>query len=96
MYLTIRHNSLCLQLNRTVKTEMQVNLLYLRTNISLIEGQVNELSSLFNARIDNNNYTKVIEMIRWNSTLVLLILFIIFNIVLFYAICKYSRCSFIT
>ncbi len=82
--------------NKTFYTEMQVNLHYLRSNISLTEGRVAELTSIFEARLDRKRHFPLIEGIRWPATLGLLILFLIFNVVLFYAVARHSRCSFIT
>lgn len=85
-----------LQGNKTYRDEMLVNLDILRRNITATEIRVGNLTAIFESRLDRNRLLPLIEGIRWPGTLGLLILFLIFNVVLFYAVARHSRCSFIT
>ncbi|CAG7728914.1 unnamed protein product [Allacma fusca] len=85
--------------NKSMHVELLAHMQYMEGNITQTLEQISILNAntgQVGKHVGAHNIIQLIESIRWPSTLTVLIIFIIFCVVLFYAIVRHSRCCFIT
>ncbi|XP_035706722.1 protein tweety isoform X4 [Folsomia candida] len=84
--------------NNTIHVELLAQMTYMEQNMTSTLDNARTLARYFDEliQVSPHSTTQLIETIRWPTTLALLIIFIIFCVILFYAIVRHSRCCFIT